>query len=119
MPWTYFQSTGVMQDPEGNPIATGYSGFGDGRNNTAMEQVPNIGPIPRGSYRVGHARISTHTGPVSMDLMPIAATQTFGRSGFLVHGDNLSHTASHGCIILARAVREKIDRSTDRELTVK
>jgi len=53
-----------------------------------------------------------------MDLSPSAATNTFGRSAFLIHGDNLSHTASHGCVILRRDVRERISASTDRTLVV-
>ncbi|WP_408450809.1 tlde1 domain-containing protein [Paraburkholderia fungorum] len=118
MPWTYIQSTGVFQDPQGNTAATGYSGAGAGRNNSLMEREPNVGPIPRGTYRIGNARQSHRTGAVSMDLAPIASTQTFGRSAFLIHGDNLSHTASHGCIILPRLTREQINRSTDRELVV-
>jgi len=119
MPWTYSQTTGILKDPEGN-VATrdGYSGGGLGRNNQAMENVSNVGPIPRGSYRIGSSHHSAHTGPVTMDLSPSAATNTFGRSAFLIHGDNLSHTASHGCVILRRDVRERISASTDRTLVV-
>jgi hypothetical protein len=53
-----------------------------------------------------------------MDLAPAVGTDTFGRSAFLIHGDNLTHTASHGCIILRREVRVQINQSTDRELIV-
>jgi hypothetical protein len=42
----------------------------------------------------------------------------FGRSAFMIHGDNRTHTASQGCIILRRDLREQIDRSDDKELTV-
>lgn len=119
MPWTYNQTTGSLRDPQGQAVASnGYSGNGQGRNNSAMEQTPNVGPIPRGRYRIGHARHSTHTGPVSTDLTPQTGTNTFGRSAFLIHGDNISHTASNGCIILPRSVREQINSSTDREIVV-
>jgi hypothetical protein len=44
----------------------------------------------------------------------------FGRSGFLIHGDNaeMNHTASDGCIILSHDIREQIDESEDRVLIV-
>ncbi|MFP6562319.1 tlde1 domain-containing protein [Paraburkholderia sp. B3] len=120
MPWTYIQSTGSLTDPQGHPIASNtYSGAGLGRNNGAMGQTPNVGPIPRGRYSIGNARHSPHTGPVSMDLTPQAGTNMFGRSAFLIHGDNLTHTASNGCISLPRTVRDQINRSTDRELVVR
>lgn len=118
MPWTYSQSTGVLRDPQEQIVATGYSGSGAGRNNSALEHQRNVGPIPRGAYRIGIARHSVRTGPVSLDLMPDAATQTFGRSAFLAHGDNLSHTASHGCIVIPRHAREQIAGSVDRQLIV-
>jgi len=119
MPWTYEQRTGTLTNPEGRVVASdGYSGAGQGRNNPAMEREPNVGPIPRGSYQIRGARHSVRTGPVSMDLSPNVGTSTFGRSAFLIHGDNSTHTASHGCIILRRDVREDINRSTDRELVV-
>ncbi|MFM0738160.1 DUF2778 domain-containing protein [Paraburkholderia xenovorans] len=119
MPWTYNQRTGALTAPDGQVTATdGYSGAGQGRNNPAMERERNVGPIPRGNYRIGSARHSVRTGAVSMDLAPNVTTNTFGRSAFLIHGDNLTHTASHGCIILRRDVREQINGSTDRELIV-
>jgi hypothetical protein len=118
MPWTYTQATGVTRDPQGNTVATGYSGSGTGKNNSFKESERNVGPIPRGTYTIGNARTSNNTGPVSMDLAATASTHTFGRSAFLIHGDNASHTASHGCVILPRNIRETINSSTDKELVV-
>jgi hypothetical protein len=44
----------------------------------------------------------------------------FGRDGFLIHGDNsaMNHTASEGCIILTRDIRQRISDSGDTQLTV-
>jgi hypothetical protein len=44
----------------------------------------------------------------------------FGRSGFLIHGDSIIRpgTASRGCIILAREIREQIAASGDADLEV-
>jgi hypothetical protein len=52
--------------------------------------------------------------------MPDPGTETFGRGEFRIHGDSIAHpgTASHGCIILPRAVRDAIWRSGDRALEV-
>lgn len=119
MPWTYERTTGTLTDPNGHVVANdGYSGAGQGRNNPHMENVQNVGPIPRGSYRIDDARHSPNTGPVSMRLSPETGTHTFGRSAFAIHGDNLTHTASQGCIILRRTVRDSINQSTDKVLTV-
>lgn len=120
MPWTYDRRAQTLTDPEGNRLATNaYSGNGAGRNNPVMENVRNVGPIPAGTWRIGRARHSPRTGPISMDLTPTRGTNTYGRTAFLIHGDNLTHTASDGCIILSRSVRQQINQSSDRELVVR
>lgn len=120
MPWTYEQSTGNLF-LNGVQVATGYSGAGmttaTGRNNPALENMPQVGPIPRGQYTIGQPRTSTHTGPVAMDLNPVGHN-AHGRSAFQIHGNNRSNNASHGCIILPRHVRDTIGASTDRTLNV-
>jgi hypothetical protein len=58
----------------------------------------------------------TH-GPHVMKLAP-DGHDARGRSGFLIHGDNLRHDASTGCIILSRDIREQISRSGDNVLEV-
>ena len=116
MPWTYSQSTGALTH-NGVAVATGYSGAGAGRNNSTMEGTANVGPIPRGAYTVGPAYNTTTHGPHVMRLTPNGHT-ALGRSGFLIHGDNASHTASQGCIILPRNIRDRISASTDNALTV-
>ena len=59
-------------------------------------------------------------GPMSMRLTPQDGTDTFGRDGFLIHGDNqdMNHTASHGCIILPKIIRAAISASGDHVLEV-
>jgi hypothetical protein len=55
-----------------------------------------------------------------MHLVPDPRNVMHGRGSFLIHGDNaaMNHTASDGCIIMARPIRETIDASRDRELQV-
>jgi hypothetical protein len=53
-----------------------------------------------------------------MRLTPFPGTQTYGRDGFLIHGDNVLHDASQGCIILDRAVRNRISSSGGNRLNV-
>jgi len=45
MPWEYKQSSGELWR-NGQKVAQGYSGKGVGKNNTSMEHLKNIGPIP-------------------------------------------------------------------------
>src|ERR1700685_1463612 len=107
--WTYAQKSGdLLQD--GQRVATGYSGIDNGKNNPAQQAVPNVGPIPQGEWEIVGPPISTLAhGPYVLSLQPSAQTNTFGRSGFLMHGDSIDAPgcASHGCIIMPRAVREQ------------
>ena len=118
--WTYAQKSGDLQQ-DGKFVGTGYSGAGDGKNNPDMENVPNLGPIPRGDWTIaGPPANSKDHGPFVLKLYPSAETETHGRRGFLLHGDSKEHpgTASHGCVILPRAVREEVWNSGDRDLQV-
>lgn len=120
MTQTYRQSTGDFRAPDGTLIARGYSGTGDGLNNPAMQNVAGKGPIPVGRYLIGTPFDDRHTGPISMRLDPFADNEMFGRSAFLIHGDNasLDHSASHGCIVLPRPARIEIASEGDQLLTV-
>lgn len=119
MTWTYSQSTGQLKH-DGNPVSVGYSGFVDGKNNPEKEDVPGIGPLPKGGYHIGKAHTSDTHGPIVMSLTPLSCTNTFGRSGFLIHGDSILKPgfASHGCIILPRNIRDAIACSGDTTLEV-
>ena len=118
--WTYIQETGELQQDD-KPIANGYSGAGQGKNNPELQDVHNIGPIPQGDWKISGPPVNTaEHGPYVLRLTPVPETETFGRSGFLIHGDSKTApgTASEGCVILPRAVREEVWQSGDRELTV-
>lgn len=117
MTWAYSQTSGVIRHNMID-VGSGYSGFGEGKNNPAMEAVENYGPIPQGRYLIGKAYDHPHLGPCVMNLTPVKGTTAFGRTLFRIHGDNLSHDASHGCIILNHDIREMIAASSDKELWV-
>lgn len=116
MTWLYRQSDGDLLH-DGEYVGTGYSGTGEGRNNPDMEEVEGVGPIPRGLYSIGPERVSARLGPVVMNLDPIGH-DAFGRTVFRIHGDSVTHDASHGCIILSRPLRRMIADSLDTELEV-
>ena len=117
--WTYNQATGVLSK-DGEAVGNGYSGFGEGKNNPEMQQVEDIGPIPKGTYEIGSPHDTASHGPFVMALSPAPGTEMFGRNGFLIHGDSIADpgTASHGCIILARNVRDTIAASGDDQIEV-
>ena len=118
--WTYSQKTGELQQ-DGQHVATGYSGAGEGKNNPEMQSVRNVGPIPQGDWTIMGPPVNTaEHGPYVLRLTPKDDTETFGRDGFLVHGDskNTPGSASHGCVIMPRSVREQVWNSGDRELQV-
>lgn len=112
----YSQGTGELRYSNGAVIARGYSGYGLGKNNPAMEDVQGVGPIPKGFWRIGTAYTSQRVGPVTIPLYRLDAEpiddidQVTGRSAFRIHGDSVANpgAASRGCIILPRHIRERI-----------
>lgn len=109
-PWLYIQSTGQLYRPDGSFCADGYSGRAEGLDNPALENVKDEGPIPAGLYRIGI--VDEEKGPFTIHLSPDQSNAMFGRSGFLVHGDNaeVNHTASEGCIVMPRLARVELAR---------
>ncbi len=119
MPWQYSQSTGVLTR-DGRVVGTGYSGAaGVGRNNPDAERLTDVGPIPRGQYRIGAQYSHQSKGPVTMALNPVNHS-AHGRTHFLIHGDSIRNpgNASQGCIILRRDIRERIANSGDAVLEI-
>ena len=117
--WFYVQRTGQLyRDRE--IIGVGYSGKAEAKNDPAKQSAHNEGPIPCGQYSIGDPHDSHDHGPFVLPLAPAMDNQMFGRSAFLCHGDSLKDpgTASDGCIIMTRKVRETIAASGDRELRV-
>lgn len=117
--WIYNQSNGTFSR-DGELTGEGYSGFGAGKNNPALQDQRDVGPIPQGIYEIGPPHDTTTHGPHVMSLTPADGTDTFGRGGFLIHGDSKEHpgAASHGCIILPPDLRSKISASGDSQLQV-
>ncbi|WP_151637051.1 tlde1 domain-containing protein [Noviherbaspirillum aerium] len=118
MVWQYSQRSGQLRR-KNETWARGYSGKGAGKNNPGMEQVRNIGPIPRGHYRIGRPYQSESKGPHVMNLEPMGHI-AHGRTLFRIHGDSRLNpgTASEGCIILPRHIRQQISASGDIDLVV-
>lgn len=117
MSWLYVQRTGELFH-EGQLQGCGYAGNRAGRNNPAMQAVPDIGPLPCGVYRIGdisHEPRHAHLGPLALPLTPDPANEMYGREGFLIHAEALPPTppgfASLGCMVFNRATRELIDQS--------
>jgi hypothetical protein len=117
--WRYVQSTGEMLR-DGIFLSRGYSGFENGKNNPAMCSVHDIGPIPSGKWKMTMIFDHPARGPRCIRLDPAEGTVTFGRDGFLIHGDSISNpgNASQGCIIMGRVQRELIWGTKDTDLEV-
>lgn len=124
---TFEQSTGRFFDPTSDVIAMGYAGgdYGnapEGVNNPALEAKANVGPLPAGFYVIGAPRDTVTHGPYALMLTPNPANRMYGRGGFLIHGDSVispgKRSASEGCIILPRTIRQQIWDSGDHDLHV-
>lgn len=118
--WIYQQATGKILDPAGLLLGYGYSGRGIHKNNPESQSFANLGPIPEGYYNIGEPHDTVTHGPFVLPLTPDPQNKMFGRSAFLIHGDSvvLPGTASEGCIILNRHLREDIAKSPIKLLTV-
>lgn len=115
---TYIQSTGELLADNGGLWGIGYAGREDGRNNPAAQHKRGIGPLPTGMYTMGKEYDDPKKGPCVIPLTPNPNNNMLGRSGFLIHGDNSTHTASRGCIIMGPVVRRRIAKLEDRVLQV-
>lgn len=118
--WSYKIASGVMsQNGQPWPVPC-YSGIGEGKNNPAFCKVKDVGPIPPGKYKFSTAIHDPEKGPLSMLLVPLPGTDTFGRNGFMIHGDSIEHpgSASHGCIVAPAGLRMAMNASQDRVLEV-
>ena len=121
MAWFYYVRQGALLRADGVLVAICHSGHGDAMNEPARQAERSVGPIPVGRYTIGPAHTHPTCGPVAMRLPPQPGTETFGRSGFLIHGANRTPDPtddSEGCIIADRWVREAVAASTDRDLEV-
>lgn len=119
--WIWKQGAGQLWHGE-TLVATGYSGFGAGKNSPDAQDQHNVGPIPRGLYVIGPPHNTDAHGPYVLALTPDEGNEMFGRSGFLCHGDSADllrrGLASQGCIILAPVSRHAIWDSGDHQLIV-
>lgn len=123
--WIWDQSAGELR-LNGKVVSRGYSGNGRGKNNPSLENLAGVGPVPRGRYKIGAPYNSSNVGPFTLPLDAIDTRpgddthQPTGRSAFRIHGDSVRApgTASRGCIILPRNIREVIWKSGLRVLEV-
>jgi len=90
---------------DGNGV---YAGIGAGLNNPDLQSEPFVGPPPVGWYTI--EKSTTSKGPWTRPLSPDPSNNMFGRSGFLMHGDNpdQNNTGSNGCIVAPRDCRKAI-----------
>ena len=121
----YYVSSGIFQFPDGS-TAQGYSGVNNSKSDDAKDMygqyyhnsvegssVQAHGTIPCGTYYI--TGYDNSISPYTLTLNPDISTNTYGRVGFKIHGDNSSHNASRGCIILGKEAREKIVKEFEDE----
>ena len=110
---TFSQSSGAVSCTDGMSgdvyyHANGYAGLAFGKNNPDWQDVPFIGPLPRGCYRVGSPTNRGHTGPNSLPLVPLFSPDLSNSFRDLnssrIHGDAINKDrqgkASNGCPVL-------------------
>lgn len=125
MPWLFNSNSGRLWNPQGLHAATGYAGGNEGKNpegvnNAKLQNVKSVGPLPCGLYIMQEPLPQSQLGPYAIPLKPADSNEMYGRGGFYCHGDTseLNHSASEGCMIFPRAVREEMWNSGDRQVLV-
>lgn len=123
--WIYEQITGKLFSPDGSLVATGYAGGNEGKNpegvnNHTLQMIKGVGPLPCGIYTFGEVVLQSQLGPFAIPLIPDPTNEMYGRGGFYCHGDTMAmdKSASEGCIIMPRLVRNSMYRGTDRKVEV-
>lgn len=120
--WRYVISAGEMFSQSGSMLAVGYSGAPGAINDPDKTSIPNVGPIPVGQWKIGEPFNDERTGFYTLPLVPTSDTDSFGRTEFRIHGDDVAlaglEKASKGCIVLPRFAREVIWTSGDHDLQV-
>jgi len=135
MPWIFRVKAGELVDPDGVVRASVYAGHGAARNNPDLEgqhgkhdasgKILAGGPLPRGTYKLDLLKVDgDHMGPYAIHLMPDPETKEKildlhrDALSFYIHGDNATHDASEGCLIVPRTLRGEMWQSPDHELRV-
>jgi hypothetical protein len=111
--YIYHVASGIFE-LDGGARAICYSGDGEGKNNVGMQSVAFMGPIPVGSYYIDNRRNDDRHGKDVMPLLPETSTFTFGRGGFMLHGDSIANPGcgSLGCICMPPAARATVRART-------
>jgi Tlde1 domain len=118
--WIYEITTGRMYSDKGDLIGVGYSGTSQYKNDPLATHLKDLGPCPVGIYRMQEPVDTKTHGPFVLWLEPASSNEMFGRSSFGIHGDSVVNpgSASEGCIIQSRGVREIMWNSGDHDLKV-
>lgn len=118
MSWIYSQTSGNLWNPDGQMVGTGYSGYGDGKNNPKMQHVRDVGPIPQGWYLIRET--TTTCGPITVVLEPLDPDVMFDRNNMRMHGQTAKNMgkASKGCIIQPPLVRKPFSEAVGKMLRV-
>ncbi|MGH9418143.1 MAG: tlde1 domain-containing protein [Terriglobales bacterium] len=115
--------THVAADGTRKLAGIGYSGVDSALDDPVAQDESSAGPIPRGHWIIGrqqsHQLANGKHLIAAMRPSPAAGNAT-KRTNFWIHGDTAAHnhTASEGCIILPRDVRDVIAASGDTQLQV-
>ena len=119
MPWEYSQHSGELRHNGIVVYDHGYSGSGYAKNQPDMEQIQEMGPIPRGTWHIGHPYDSAQVGRYAIPLSPYGHN-AHRRTDFRIHGESNSNAgnASKGCIIVPYEIRQRIIASGDFLLNV-
>ncbi len=118
--WVYEISTGRMYSDKGDLNGVGYSGSPQYKNDSSATHIKDQGPIPVGLYKMKEPVDTEKHGAYVLWLEPDRENEMLGREDFGIHGDKKGFpgTASEGCIIQSRGVREAMWKSGDHDLKV-
>lgn len=82
MTWEYEVATHTFTR-NGEKYTANYAGATGYKNDSSQECVSGKGPLPRGTYTIGHPYNSVHTGKYTLNLTPNLSNVMCERSVFV------------------------------------
>ena len=115
--WVYSVTAKTLWKNTGDVVTTRCSSGHDGAKDISqLDDMKDIGPIPRGTWQVLNGFDSVAIGAKTIPLLPLdhAAKK---RAGFTLHGNMVKMSQANG-IAMPLSIRNKIDKSKDKTILV-
>lgn len=115
--WVYSVTKKTLWKNSGGVVTSRCNSGHDGATNiSALEDMEDIGPIPRGTWQILNGFDSKSAGAKTIPILPLDH-KARNRTGFTLHG-NIGRIPQANGIAMPLSVRNKIDKSKDKVILI-